>query len=128
MEHLGSRRVVSRGRVAPVAVVHPRGLLAVFAAVFGATAAPTLGKLSLELLPLATLVVGTLTDATSRLVLAAEISHDNARPVLHILRVVSNGELLHQGEDIDIVGEQVLVFVLGHLDRGRRIGVFIQKV
>lgn len=114
---LESHRFISRGRVAPVAVVHPRGLLAVFAAVFGAAATSALGKLSLEFLPLATLVVGTLTNATPRLVLAAEVSHDHARPVLHVLRVVSDSELLHQGEDVDVVGKEVLVLILRHLDR-----------
>lgn len=90
--------------MAPVAMVNPRSFLAVFAAVLGAAAASALGKLALEFLPLAALVVRTLTNAASRLILAAEVSHDHAGPVLHVLRVVPNGELLNQGEDIDIIG------------------------
>lgn len=60
-----SSGVVSRGGVAPVAVIYPCCLLAVFAAVLGAPATAALGKLSLKLLPLATLVVSTLANAAS---------------------------------------------------------------
>ena len=119
--------VVSRGRVAPVAVVDPCGFLAIFAAVFGATAATTLGKLPLELFPLATLVVSALADATSRFVLAAEVPHHHARPVLHVFGMVADGELFYQRKDVDIVGQQVLVLFLRVRNRGRRLGV-VQQV
>ena len=92
---LWSHRVVSGGRMAPVPVVYPRGFLAIFTAVFGATATSTFGELTLEFFPLATLVIGALADATSRLILTAEVSHDHARPVLHVLGVMSNSKLLH---------------------------------
>jgi hypothetical protein len=127
-KHHWGHRVVSRGRMAPVPVVYPRGFLAVFAAVFGATAPPALGELTLELFPLATLVISALPDATSRLVLTAEVSHDHARPVLHILGVVSNSKLLHEGENINIIGKQVLVFLLAHINWRRGVGILIQKM
>jgi hypothetical protein len=60
-----------RSSMAPVAMVDPRGLLAVFAAILGAAAATAFGELALELFPLAALVIRALTDAASRLILAA---------------------------------------------------------
>lgn len=111
----------------PVAVVDPRSLLTVFAAILGAAAATAFGELALEFLPLATLVVGALADAASRLILAAEVSHDNAGPVLHVLRVVPNGELLNQREDINIIRQQVLVLLLD-LNGRRRLGILIKKM
>lgn len=113
--------------MAPVAMVNPRSFLAVFTAVLGAATASAFGKLALEFLPLAALVVRTLTNAASRLILAAEVSHDHAGPVLHVLRVVPNGELLNQGEDIDIIGQQVLILIL-ELNRGRRVCVVIKEM
>jgi hypothetical protein len=95
MKLLWGHRVVSRGRMAPVPVVYPRGFLAIFAAVFGATATATLGELTLELFPLATLVICALADTTSRLILTAKVSHDHACPVLHVLGVMSNSKLFH---------------------------------
>lgn len=90
--------------MAPVTMVDPRTLLTLLAAVLGATAASALGKLALVFLPLATLIVGALANASSRVILPAEIPHHHTRPVLHVLGVVSNGELLDQGEDIEVVG------------------------
>lgn len=114
--------------MAPVPVIHPSGFLALFAAVFGATATSTFGELTLEHLPLATFEVGTLADPAPCLIFATKISHDHTRPVLHVLRVMSHGELLHQGEDVDIIGQQILIFLLTHLSRGRSIGILIQKM
>lgn len=128
MEPLWGHRVVSRGRMAPVPVVYPGGFLAIFAAVLGATATPTLGELTLELFPLATLVVGALADATSRLILTAEVSHDHACPVLHVFGVMPNSKLLHQGKDVEIVGNQVLVFLLTRINWRGGFGVLIQKM
>lgn len=54
-----------RGTMAPVTVVHPGCLLAIFAAVFRATTPATLGKLPLELLPFPALVIRTLPDTTA---------------------------------------------------------------
>jgi hypothetical protein len=45
-------------------VVDPRTLLALFTAILGATATAAFGKLSRELLPLATFVIGALSDAS----------------------------------------------------------------
>jgi len=114
--------------MAPVPMVHPSGFLAIFAAVFGATATSTLSKLTLELLPPATLVVSALANTTSRLVLTAEVPHNNARPVLHVLGMMPNSKLLHQGENVDIIGEQVLVLLLAHFNWRRRVAVVIQEV
>jgi hypothetical protein len=111
----------------PVAVVNPRSLLTVFAAVLGTAAATAFGELALELLPFATLVVSALTNTTSRLVFAAEVSHDHTGPVLHILRVVPNGELLNQREDINIIRQQVLVLLLD-LNRRRRVCILIKEM
>ena len=118
----------SWGHMAPVPMIHPSGFLALFAAVFGATATSTFGKLTLEHLPLATFEVGTLTDPTSRLIFAAKISHDHTRPVLHVLRVMSHGELLHQGEDVDIIGQQILIFLFTHLIRRTSVRILVQKM
>lgn len=108
-----------------MAVVYPRGLLAILAAVLGTAATTTLGKLSLEFLPFAALVVRTLADATARLVLAAEIPHHHTCPVLHVLRVVTDSELLNQGKDVHIIWKKVFI-LLWLLDR-RGAGV-IQHV
>ena len=45
-------------------MVDPRTLLALFTAILGATATAAFGKLSRELLPLATFVIGALSDAS----------------------------------------------------------------
>lgn len=65
-------------------MVHPRGFLAVFAAVLGTAATTALGELALEFLPFAALVVCALADAAARFVLAAEVPHHHAGPVLHV--------------------------------------------
>lgn len=105
--------------VAPVTMIHPRGFLTIFAAVLGAAATATLGKLSLELFPFTALVVCALPNATSRLVLAAEIPHDDASPVLHVFGVMTHRKLFHQGEDVDIVRKHVLLLFLWRFDRRR---------
>lgn len=89
----------------------PRALLTFFAAVFGAAASSALGKLPCKFFPLATLVVGTLSDASSGVVLAAQVPHHHASPVLHIRTVVANGELLHEGKQVEVVGQKVLLVV-----------------
>lgn len=114
--------------MAPVTVIYPGCFLAVFAAVLGTSAAATFCELSLELLPLATLIVSTLTDSAARLILAAQISHHHAGPVLHVLGMVSNSELLNQWEDIDIIGQQIFILILCHLNWGRWIGILIQEM
>ncbi|KAI6766240.1 hypothetical protein HG530_007310 [Fusarium avenaceum] len=90
----------------------PCTLLALFAAVFGSSASATLGKLTSVLFPLAALVVSTLADASTGIVLAAEISHDHTSPVLHISAVVTNCELLNEWKKVEVVVKQIL-FVVG---------------
>lgn len=94
-----------------MAVESPSTLLALFAAVLGPPASAALGKLTGVLLPLATLVICTLADPSTSVVLAAEVSHNNAGPVLHISAVVANCELLNKREEVEVVGEQVLLVV-----------------
>jgi hypothetical protein len=94
-----------------VTVESPCALLALFAAVFGASASTTLGKLASVLFPFAALVVCTLADTSTCVILTAEISHNNAGPVLHISAVVADCELLDQWEEVEVVGEQVLLIV-----------------
>lgn len=95
----------------------PGALLTLLAAVLGPAASATLGKLSCKLLPLAALVVGTLANATSGIVLAAQVSHNNSGPILHVRAVVSNRELFNQREDVEVVGEEIFLLVL-FLGRG----------
>jgi len=55
----------------PVPMVDPRTLLALFTAIFGASTTAAFGKLSRELLPLATFVIGALSDASLRVIFPA---------------------------------------------------------
>lgn len=96
------------GNLTPVAVIDPSIFLTVLAAIFGAPAASTLGKLASIFLPFATLIVRTLADPSTRVVFAAQISHHYAGPILHILRVMTYGKFLDQREDVEIVGQQIL--------------------
>jgi hypothetical protein len=89
----------------------PCTLLALFAAVFGSSASATLGKLTSVLFPFAALIVSTLADASTGVVLAAEISHNHTSPVLHISTVVTNCELLNKWEKVEIVVKQILFVV-----------------
>ena len=65
----------------PEAVAAPGAFLALFGAVLCAAAAAAFCELPCVLFPFATLPVGTLSDATARVVLAAEVTHDYACPV-----------------------------------------------
>jgi hypothetical protein len=42
--------------------------------------------------------------------------------------MMSNSEFLHQGENVDIIREQILVLFFAHVNWRRRVGVVIQKV
>lgn len=101
------------GRDAPEAVAAPGAFLALFGAVLGAAAAAALCELARVLLPLAALPVCALADAAARVVLAAEVAHDDAGPVGHVVLLRRDGsagavargrglggELLDQGEDV----------------------------
>jgi len=90
---------------APVTMEGPGALLALLAAILGAPAPTALGKLTCVLLPLPALIVGALPDAAAGIVFAAEIPHHHAGPVLHVGAVVPNGELLDEGEEIEVVGQ-----------------------
>lgn len=116
-------------------VEYPCTLLAFLAAVFCPSASSALGKLSGELLPLAALVVGTLSYATSRVILPAQVPHHNSSPVLHVLAVVPDGELLHQREYVEVVRQEVFFFfrvacgrVAGRGRRGGRRLVQVEEV
>jgi hypothetical protein len=100
---------------APVAMVNPSTLLALLAAVLRPTATATLGKLPGVFLPLAALVISALPYSTSQIILSAQISHHNSSPILHILRMMADGELFHERKDIEIVGKQVFLFLFGIL-------------
>ena len=78
----------------PVAVENPGTLLALLAAVFRSPASSALGKLSCELLPFPALIVCTLPNPTPTIVLAAQISHYNSCPVLHVLAMMADSEFL----------------------------------
>jgi len=86
-----------------MAVVDPGTLLALLTAVFRSTTSAAFCKLSCELLPLPTLIVGTLSDAPFGVILAAQVTHYYASPVLHILAMVTNSELLDQWENVEII-------------------------
>lgn len=65
----------------PEAVAAPSAFLALFGAVFCAAAAAAFCELPCVFFPFATLPVGTLSDATARVILPAEVTHDHACPV-----------------------------------------------
>jgi hypothetical protein len=95
-----------------MSVESPRTFLTFLAAVLGASTSATFGELASVLLPLATLIVGTLPDAASSLVLAAQISHNDSCPVLHIGAVVAHSELLHKREEVEIIREDIFLVIL----------------
>ena len=108
-ENSTKRKRISWRRVAPMAMVHPRGFLAVLAAVFGPATTAAFCELPLEFLPFAALIVRALADTTARFILATEIPHHHTGPVPHVFRMVTDGELLNQREDVHIVREEVLI-------------------
>jgi len=84
-------------------MIYPSTLLAIFAAIFRPPASPALCELPGVFFPLATLEVSALAYATFRIILPAKIPHDDSGPVLHIGSVVPDSELLHEGEDVEII-------------------------
>lgn len=111
----------------------PCALLALFAAILSTPASPALGELAGVLFPFAALVVCALPDTASCIIFAAEVSHNHAGPVLHICRVVSGGEPLDQGEDVEVVREQklfltlIVIFVV-ILEIGQRLRLQVIRV
>ncbi len=97
-----------------------------FAAVFGTTAPPALGELTLELFPLATLVISVIAGCHP---LASSLRQrflmTTQRPVLHILGVVSNSKL-PRGENINITGK-VLSSPPRTYQLEQRVGILISK-
>ena len=87
----------------PMAMIYPCTLLTILAAVLRPPTASTLCKLSCEFFPLSTLIVCTLSDPTSGVIFAAQIPHDHAGPVLHVLAVVSDSKFFNQRENVEIV-------------------------
>lgn len=102
----------------PVPMIHPGTLLTFLATVLCPPATSALGKLSRVFLPLPALIVRTLSDSASWIVFPAQVSHHNSGPILHVLAMMSNGELFDQGENIKIVRQEVF-FLLG-IARGWR--------
>jgi hypothetical protein len=98
--------------MAPVSMEYPCTLLALLAAVFRSTAPPALCELSLELLPPPALIVGTLPNATARIVFPAQVPHHDTCPILHILGMVANREFFHQWEDIEIIRQEIFFLFL----------------
>lgn len=90
---------------------YPSVFLALFAAVFCPSAAAALRKLTSPLFPSPTLIISTLAYATASIVLATQVSHHDASPVLHVLRVMADGEFFNKWEYVEIVWKQVLFFV-----------------
>jgi hypothetical protein len=82
----------------PMSVIYPCILLALFAAVLGASTPPALCKLAGILLPFAALIVGALPNAALRVVLAAQIPHNHTSPILHFRGVMPDGKLFNQGK------------------------------
>lgn len=97
--------------LAPVPVENPGVLLTFLAAILGAAAPTTLGKLSCPLLPSTALIVRALTNTTTGIIFPAQIPHHDTRPVLHVLRMVADCEFLNQREYIEIVGKQVFLLI-----------------
>ena len=97
------------GSDAPMSMKHPSTLLAFFAAVFGPPAATTFGKLPGVFLPSPALIVGALADASTRIVFAAKIAHNNTGPVLHVRGVMADSELLNERKDIEIIWKLILL-------------------
>lgn len=91
-------------------VEDPGGFLAFFAAILRPPASSAFCELAGELLPFPALVICTLSNAPTGIILAAQISHYNASPVLHVLTVMADCELFHKGEDVEVVWEEVFFF------------------
>jgi hypothetical protein len=72
-------------RHTPKAMASPRALLTFFGAVLCPSTSSTFRELALVLLPLPALPVCALTDAATRVVFSAKVSHYHTRPVLHVV-------------------------------------------
>jgi len=112
-----------------MAMERPSTLLTFLAAVLCASTPTTLSKLPGELLPLAAFVVGTLSNASTGIILAAEVPHNNTSPVLHVGTVVADCEFFHQRENIIVIWQEIFLFqFLFPIHRHRfRIGVLRVK-
>jgi len=86
-----------------MAMIDPGTLLAFLAAVFRASTSATLGKLANTCFPLAALIIGTLSNAAACVILSAQVPHHNTSPILHILAMVPDSELLYEREDVEVV-------------------------
>ena len=95
----------------PMPVEYPGTFLTLLAAVFCSSASPAFGELSCELFPFPALVICTLSNAATRIILAAQIPHYYPSPVLHILTVMANSELFDQRENIKVVRQHILLFL-----------------
>jgi hypothetical protein len=93
-------------------MVNPCILLAILAAILCPPTSATLGELPCHFFPFSTSIVRTLSNSAPRIIFAAEVLHHHTRPVLHIFRMMANGELLHQGEGVEIIRLQVLLILV----------------
>jgi hypothetical protein len=98
-------------------VENPGTLLAFLAAIFCPPTSAAFGKLPGEFFPFSALIVCTLSDPATAIVLAAQITHDNSGPVLHILTVMSDSKFFDEREYVEIVWEKVF-FLLRIAGRG----------
>lgn len=99
-------------RNTPVPMVNPRALLTFFTAVLCPPAPSAFGKLPGVFLPFAALIIRALPNATTSVVFAAQVPHDNSSPVLHVLGMMSHREFFDQGEDVEVVWLEILIFQL----------------
>ena len=109
-----------------VPVIYPRSFLALLATVFGPTAAPAFGKLPREFFPLPAFVVSALSDPALRVVFSAQVPHHDASPILHILGMMSDGELFDQWKNVKVVWLQIF-FILIFIDFFHCVGCAIES-
>lgn len=93
----------------------PRLSLAFLAAVFRPATSPALGKLPHVLLPPTAFIPRALPNATFRLILAAEIPHHHACPILHVFRVMTNSKLFDQRRYVIVIGLKELLHLITFL-------------
>lgn len=131
------------GRHAPEPMAPPSTLLTLLAAVLGASAPPTLGELPSEFLPFPTLPVRALPNTSATVIFAAEISHDNSSPVLHVALLAGGvpgrgrgrrfrgvgGEAFDEGEDVEPLFFHELVVPFGiEIGRGGVAGGIVVRI
>lgn len=100
-----------RSSNAPVAMERPGALLTLLAAILCPAAPTALSELPRKFFPFTALVISALPNPAPRIILTAEVPHNDASPVLHIGTMVPDSELLHQREYVEIVRKEILFLV-----------------